>query len=480
MYPYCRHLRWLDLKDLGDLLEDHKFRGKISKNFFSDDLARFHLTMKIPAKIRAERLDRNKIVSAVGDEITQQAPLLEAITEPPLLDTLSTALLTWAPRLPNLRELSLFNGKALADETVRNLLHAHCPNLDSVTLYRSSNTETDNAIATFIGGMPENRLVRFEILGNCGLGAETCLALNSQSGSLRELRLSLDEQGILALGLLKECTALTTLLVDAERTTVDLKATQNDVYLEIVDWLKDCQHLKNVIFRNVVSAPDLLIPILQNKDVKLDLLEINTTRDDNMYVVKDHHDFHKALAQQPSLSSLLLKADPDPGTRDDIEELMNMFCSLPQLWELKLIRISDYFSDQHISMLGSHLSELESLYVGGYGISDNVFPGIAKMKKLKALNLSGLSRFTTDGISEYIEMLGEGNIGLQLNVENADPDSALSEEEQNLLNELIQVKVDGRFDYQSLKGRSYWGVTFWKSINAGLRTRRLPLRFGYG
>lgn len=452
MYPYCRHLRWLDLKDLGDLLDDDKFRGKISKNFFSNDLARFHLTMTVPTRIRAERLDRNKIVSAIGDEITQQAPLLEAITEPTLLDTLSTALLIWTPRLPNLRELSLFNGKALSDDTVRNLLHAHCPNLDSITLYHSSSAETDNALATFIGGMPENKLTRLEILGNCGVGPETCLALNSQSESLRELKLSLDEQGILALGMLKECTSLTTLAVAAERITVDLKATQNDVYLEIIDWLKDCNHLKNVIFRNIVSAPDLLIPILQNKSVELDSLEINTTRDENMYVVKDHHDFHKALAQQPSLSSLLLKADPDPGTRDDIDALMDMFGSLTGLRELKLIRISDYFTDQHISVLGSHLSDLESLYIGGYGISDNVFPGVAKMSKLKALNLSGLSRFTTEGVADYIELLGHGNAGLQLNVENADPDSALTEEEQNVLNELIQVKVDGRFEYQLLRG----------------------------
>jgi hypothetical protein len=452
MYPYCRHLRWLDLKDFGDLLDDDKFRGEISKHLFSDELARFHFTIATQTRIRAERLDRNKIVAAVGDEITQRAPLLEAITEPTLLDTLSTALLTWAPRLPNLRELGLFNGKALADETVRNLLHAHCPNLDSITLYHSSSTETDNALATFISGMPENRLTRLEILGDCGVGAETCLALNNHRESLRELRLSLDEQGILALGLLKECTEITTLAIGAERTTVDLKATQNDVYLEIIDWLKDCNRLKNVTFRNVVSAPDLLIPILQNKSVELNSLEINTTKDDNMYVVKDHHDFHRALAQQTSLSSLLLRADPDPGARDDVETLVNTLCSLSGLRDLKLIQISYWFNEQHISLLGKHLSDLESLYVGGYGITDNVFPAVAKMKKLKALNFSGMTSFTTEGVADFIETLGPGNAGLQLNVENADQESALSEDEQNLLNELIQVKVDGRFEYQLFRG----------------------------
>lgn len=46
------------------------------------------------------------------------------------------------------------------------------------------------------------------------------------------------------------------------------------------------------------------------------------------YVVKDHHDFHQALSQQKGLRSLLLRADPDPTSRDDLETLMNAFCSL--------------------------------------------------------------------------------------------------------------------------------------------------------
>lgn len=31
MYPYCRYLRILDLRDLTDLLDDDKFRSKIAK-----------------------------------------------------------------------------------------------------------------------------------------------------------------------------------------------------------------------------------------------------------------------------------------------------------------------------------------------------------------------------------------------------------------------------------------------------------------
>lgn len=31
LYPYCRYLKVLDLRDLADLLDDDKFRGKVAK-----------------------------------------------------------------------------------------------------------------------------------------------------------------------------------------------------------------------------------------------------------------------------------------------------------------------------------------------------------------------------------------------------------------------------------------------------------------
>ena len=130
-YPYCRHLRFFDLRDLGELLDDDKFRGKVSDHFFGGELKRFHFTTK--GLGRFVRLDRAKIISAVGDEITQQAPLLEAISEPTGLDVLSSALLNWIPRLAHLQRLDLFDGKALADERIRNLLHAHWAGLRSYT-----------------------------------------------------------------------------------------------------------------------------------------------------------------------------------------------------------------------------------------------------------------------------------------------------------------------------------------------------------
>ena len=279
LYPYCRHLRVLDLRDLSDLLDDDKFRGKIYKVFFAGDLAPYHFTGKTPVKSRAApRLDRDKIITELGNEITEQAPLLEVLSEPSLLSTLSTALLTWTPKLGQLRRLELFDAKTFGDETIRNLLHSHCPHLEAITVYRSSYPETDHALASFIGGMPENRLTHLDIIGDIGLGTETCLALNNHGKSLTTLKLRLGDEGILALALLQSCTSLETLSIGSDRGyAVDLMATQNDVYLEIATWLKACTSLKALEVYNMVSAPQLCTPVLLSTSAALEELTINAT-----------------------------------------------------------------------------------------------------------------------------------------------------------------------------------------------------------
>lgn len=453
IYPYCRHLRHLDLRDLGHLLEDDKFRGKIAKQFFSDELAKYHFVQQTPGKGRISRLDTRKIVSAIGDELTQHCALLESLSEPTNANIFSVALLTWVPRLSHLRSLDFWDGKALADETIRNLLHAHCPNLSSLRIYSSFNEDADHHLASFIGGMQENTLTYFENISECRIGAETCLALNSHGKSLQSLKLGLNSDGVQALALLQGCTAIETLALASFSVSPDLKATQNDVYLEIVAWLKDCNSLKDISFTNFVAAPDLLMPVLLNKDTTLQKLQINAT-EAGMYVVKDHHDFHQALSQQPSLRSLLLRADPDPVTRDDLETLMNAFCSLKELRELRLTRISDYFNDEHIGMLAQHLARLEDLYIGGYGVSDAVFKSLAALPNLKVVTFSGITSFTDTGILDFVGQLGEGSRGIMLSIDNADPDSAIAPESQDLIREVMATKLDGRFEYQLLRGSS--------------------------
>lgn len=264
MYPYCRHLRALSLRDLSDLLErldEPKFRGKVAKHFFGGDLRSFHYVDDSPVKWRKGRLMPMKIIHAVGNEITQNAPLLEGLSEPTSLDALSGVLASWAPRLGNLQELELSDGKVLADETLRNLLHAHCPKLNQLRIYRFTGNDADHHIASFLAGLQEDTLTNFENMSTCGIGPETCIALSTHGKSLVKLTLALEEEGILALGLLQNCTNLTELSIESLRQSVDLKATQNDVYVEIVEWLRNCSKLRSTSFTRLLSAPDLLLPV---------------------------------------------------------------------------------------------------------------------------------------------------------------------------------------------------------------------------
>lgn len=171
-----------------------------------------------------------------------------------------------------------------------------------------------------------------------------------------------------------------------------------------------------------------------------------------MYVVKDHHDFHQALTQQPSLQSLLLRADPEPTSRDDIDTLMDAFCSLKELRELRLNRTSDYFRDENIITLVEQLTNLEDLYIGGFGISDTILPHLAKLENLKVITFSGLTSFSANGLLDFVGSLGKGNHGLTLSVDLADPESAISQESQDLIRETMAQSLDGRFDYQLLRG----------------------------
>lgn len=456
-YPYCRHLRMLDLRDLGYLLDDDKFKqGKISQQFFAGEMSRFHLVTETPfsktrSKVLAKRLNLQAIISAIGDVVTQEAPLLEALTEPIIGDLFSTALVTWAPRLTHLRRLDFWDGRPFADETIRNLLYAHCPNLDSLRMYQSNAADADQQLASFIGGLQENTLVHFENISNCGVGPETCLALNRHGKSLSLLKLALTEEGVLALAGLQGCSSIETLAIESLRPSVDLKATQNDVFLEIVEWLRSCRSLRDVSLKNLVSAPDLLTPLLLNKDVQLETLQIDAN-DRSMYDLAGHRTFHEALSQQRCLRELFFSADGETATLDDRKALLDSLCSLTDLRTLTLIRASDDFVDADIRQLAQRLTHLETLYVGGFGITDDVWDSLARLRNLNALTFAGVTRFSANGILNFITQLSDGNRGMVLSLDFADTDNALAPGEEVLIRETMAATLGGDFRYQLLRG----------------------------
>lgn len=61
---------------------------------------------------------------------------------------------------------------------------------------------------------------------------------------------------------------------------------------------------------------------------------------------------------------------------------------------------------------------------------------------------------------------GQGNHGLTLSVDNADPESAISPESQDLIRDVMAKQLDGRFEYQLLRGMGAFRQRLWRLLTA--------------
>jgi hypothetical protein len=133
LFPYCRYIKTLDLRDLKNLLEDDQFKGKVLSEFFSGPLAQFHRTteVRLPSGRKFKRLDFASIIDAVGEVVTKHTPMLDQISG----ELLSTSLIRWTPRLPRLETLEFYDGSPLEDDLLHASIHEHCPNFNSLSIY---------------------------------------------------------------------------------------------------------------------------------------------------------------------------------------------------------------------------------------------------------------------------------------------------------------------------------------------------------
>ena len=115
----------------------------------------------------------------------------------------------------------------------------------------------------------------------------------------------------------------------------------------------------------------------------------------------------------------------------------------------------DLLTDPEIGALADNLPNLQELYISGYGVTDAVLDKMSALRHLHTVNFFAVTAFTVGGLLDFVAKLElPGNDGLALVIDNADPDSALSDEEQNLVREALLTKVGGRLEYQLLRGMS--------------------------
>lgn len=328
-------------------------------------------------------------------------------------------------------------------------MSSHCPLFKSLKFYGWQHPEADQQFATFLNDLRPNSLESFEIISTSQIGVASFLALNCHRESLSELKLEgIKADAIPDISMLKGCTNLVSLaLAEDGVATQDLEKRHNDVFLETIAWLRECQKLRTISMAKMLSATGLLTPVLLEHNINLTKLDLEG------YPMAENQDFHRALASQTNLQSLFLQGESsDLGS--DVDVLVDALSKLENMTDLRLPEISDYFLDSHICQLAKHLPRLKIWWTSGYAITDAIWADVASLHALQDLSLSAITRFTAEGIMNYMSSLGPGNEGLVLNVTMADMDFPLSEEEQLIIRNTMSSKVGGRFDFMYLRGKS--------------------------
>ena len=303
-------------------------------------------------------------------------------------------------------------------------------------------------MASFLNEIREQSLKSLETLSNSMIGAESFLALNCHRECLTELHLcDISADAMVKLNLLKECTNLVSLQLSEIRTsTTDLEHRHNDVYVEVVAWLCGCKNLQNIKLNHFHSAPSLLTSLLCEHDIKLVEMELDD------YTMRTGKTFHRALVHQPSLQTLCLMGDSDEAGSDGYSILVTSLCELKNLKDLRLEGISDFFNDKHICYLAQNLLKLESFVTTGWGLTDKIWPDLARLKYLKRLDFNAMTSFTAQSLLGYVMGLGHGNQGFALAVMMADLDFDLKPHEQQLIRDTLSQRVKGSFDFMLLRG----------------------------
>lgn len=434
--PYFRYITTLDFRNLLAMVDDYKFTPPVQSQFFKKGLKGFWFPKR---DIARQTVDGIATVNAVGEAVTAKTHLLEEINGH--ID--QSYLPDWIARSPKLVSMVLWKGDALSGGAGKAIAE-HCESFKSLTIHEWSSLDADIACATFLNDLKPDTLEYFEMISFNALGKLSFEALGRHK-SLRELSLgNLDQEAMHNLGALKECTELHTLKLDDDLGNVQLERLNNDVFLDVIDWLSSCRKLRDLSLKKFLDGPAILSRVLCSPDVKLTRLSLEgyTVRNTNSQL------FHSALPEQKSLESIWLKGNGEDTTSDDLTIMVEGLCGLTNLKELVLKDVSDEFTEEHIATLAMKLPHLEDLWTSGGEVMDDVLDILVCLTKLKNLTLYALTQFSSESILRFLEHLDPvTQKGFNLSLMAADPDFDLTETEQDLIREYIRAQLDGRFDF---------------------------------
>ena len=400
-------------------------------------------------------LDRSSAIRqtsiAIGDHMTKYCDtILKSTGRKSVLEELdcnhvsTEALHQIIPRITGLRSLRLWDGCHL--KSVAPLIRIYCPRFESLTIYLWESGNVDEDFAEFLNDLEPQTLKHLQVLSSINSESLTAAALSKHNTSLLSLEISsrcveFDQ----SLPLIGSCSQLSLLRIGlASMGSVVSKHT----FTEISNWLSKCISLTALELSQGSGdlAPKILVSVLHS-EINLTHLQLQ------WYDGASAQDFHHALvAQATSLEHLRLYGEPDDMDPDD---LVTSVSKLTKLKVLRLLYISNYFTDKHIQLIANSLSLLQELVVGGWGVTDSIWPELSTLQYLRRLDLNTFSTFSLMGILDYIDCLSEGNKGLVLSIAGQDPLYPLVRNKQDIAQAALTAKVDGRFEFTLGRGEAF-------------------------
>ncbi|GES57424.1 hypothetical protein ATEIFO6365_0001071200 [Aspergillus terreus] len=434
--PYYTYIRYLDYDDLTGLLDAPGFTGKIIEDFFTPELVEF-LGPQYETK-GSKRLRSSKMLKG-----NSQVPIKLCSVQPSVLSE-------WLEHLPLLQTMTIWSGYALTHQAGERI-HNHCPEFKQLTIYGWNNGQSRSAeddSETFLRALRPDSLEYFEILSFSQLGPRSIRALETQSASLSELKLtSLTIETIAELGSLPGLPELKVLVL-TDSSPVARTEEFYSVVTKVADWIRSCRALTRLELRRFVDDPALLAQVLTDDKVRLSILYLEG------YTMAGSHTFHEALACQDALETLYLRGEPSESPTDN-ELLVQAIQQLNKLRQLELKDISGWFTTDHVITLTPYLPHLERLWISGEHFSDDVWDAFLCLPKLQSLSIQAFSDFSAQGILDFISQLGPGNKGFSLSILNALSDKNLAEEAQTVIRETLKVSLDGSFDFGLWREEDY-------------------------
>ncbi|KAF1959538.1 hypothetical protein CC80DRAFT_466442 [Byssothecium circinans] len=92
--------------------------------------------------------------------------------------------------------------------------------------------------------------------------------------------------------------------------------------------------------------------------------------------------------------------------------------------------------------------------MSGLELTDRVLEYVGNLGNLRSVTLAGISKFTAEGLFEFISRLGPNNEGIRIMIDMADPDTMLEDEKVALIRESLADKVGGTLEYTLSRGKT--------------------------